>query len=97
MNNLKLSYKNLSEEDISSLVQLIESLNFDIDKLQRERNEYEKSYKNLEKRISEGVFDSQNIKYNNLMEKYKDTLKRLENLRNSRLGKLQIKYWDLKG
>lgn len=31
------------------------------------------------------------------MNKYKETLKRLNNLRNSRLGKLQIKYWDLKG
>lgn len=97
INNLRLSYLNMDEDDIHDLLLMIEYFSVDIDRIQGDLNKYEQSYKNLEKRFNEGAFDSHNIKYNNLLEKYKDTLKRLENLRNSRLGKLQIKYWDFKG
>ncbi|UJS28617.1 hypothetical protein L2Z53_04495 [Macrococcoides canis] len=50
-----------------------------------------------ESKVQAGIREDEAAKYNDLMNKYKDTLKRLNNLRNSRLGKLQIKYWDLKG
>lgn len=50
-----------------------------------------------ESKVQAGIREDEAAKYNDLMNKYKDTLKRLNNLRNSRLGRLQIKYWDLKG
>lgn len=50
-----------------------------------------------ESKVQAGIREDEAAKYDELMNKYKETLKRLNNLRNSRLGKLQIKYWDLKG
>ncbi|WP_414051187.1 hypothetical protein [Macrococcus animalis] len=97
INNIKISKITLQQEDRIHFFNLIETLNQHVSELQNEIKKQEQKMNALEKRINAGAFDSQNIRYNNLMEKYKDTLKRLENLRNSRLGKLQIKYWDLKG
>ncbi|STY75994.1 Uncharacterised protein [Macrococcoides caseolyticum] len=50
-----------------------------------------------ESKVQAGIREDEAAKYNELMNKYKETLKRLNNLRNSRLGRIQIKYWDLKG
>lgn len=50
----------------------------------------------LKSLVEAGMSESQSEKYVNLMEKYKQALTRLDHLRNSKLGKLQMKYWSLK-
>lgn len=50
----------------------------------------------LKSLVEAGMSENQSEKYVNLMEKYKQALTRLDHLRNSKLGKLQMKYWSLK-
>ncbi|MGV2874586.1 hypothetical protein ROU88_01755 [Macrococcus capreoli] len=97
MRHLNIKPIDIDENDMISILSIVKSMNEEVIKLQTQIKKKDQEMERLKKKINAGVFNDQNSNYNQLMEKYKDTLKRLENLRNSRLGKLQIKYWDLKG
>lgn len=87
---------NIQEKNKSYELQIVESLlreqgknNEKIAQLQREKQLLEQS--------SGAVNDDElETRYLDLMEKYKQALKRLEQLRESKLGKLQVAYWNKK-
>ena len=87
---------NIQEKNKSYELQIVESLlreqgknNEKIAQLQREKQLLEQS--------SGAVNDDELVtRYLDLMEKYKQALKRLEQLRESKLGKLQVAYWNKK-
>lgn len=79
---------------------MLKSALFDADqhvaKLKKEKEILQGQYNRLKRRYdSYGIRQSES-EYASLQQKYKETLQRLNNLRESRLGKLQIKYWDLR-
>ena len=87
---------NIQQKSKSYELQIVESLlseqgknNEKIAQLQRETQ--------LLKQSSGSVNDDElETRYLDLMEKYKQALKRLEQLRESKLGKLQVAYWNKK-
>lgn len=87
---------NIQQKSKSYELQIVESLlseqgknNEKIAQLQRETK--------LLKQSSGNVNDDElETRYLDLMEKYKQALKRLEQLRESKLGKLQVAYWNKK-
>lgn len=87
---------NIQEKNKSYELQIVESLlreqgknNEKIAQLQREKQLLEQS--------SGAINDDElETRYLDLMEKYKQALKRLEQLRESKLGKLQVAYWNKK-
>lgn len=53
-------------------------------------------YERLQAQVKNGTLKTKDKDYAALYEKYRDALNRLDNLRNSKLGKLQMKYWELR-
>ncbi|TDL93360.1 hypothetical protein ERX27_10725 [Macrococcus brunensis] len=101
-NNLKqlqpfFSYAVQNNEQSSFLLQqaLLDAEN-EIAKLNKERTILQGQYDRLKRRYQSYGIQQKENEFAKLQQKYKETLHRLNNLRESRLGKLQIKYWDLR-
>lgn len=87
--NVKYKEKSYELEIVESLLREYDENNEVINKLQREINQLQQ--------FRDNTNDSElETRYLDLMEKYKQSLKRLDQLRNSKLGKLQVAYWNQK-
>ncbi|WP_017548085.1 hypothetical protein [Salinicoccus carnicancri] len=78
-------------------MEIIESLLSDADAETRKYQELKSRYDNL-KAVS-GIKQDEDLasRYLNVMDKYKQALDRLDRLRKSKLGRLQMAYWNRKG
>lgn len=88
---LNLQYKNKSFE-----LEIVESLLTEQDSNNEVINQLQKELQYSKTVSGKRNDDELEVKYLDLMEKYKQSLKRLEQLRSSKLGKLQVAYWDRK-
>ena len=88
--NLRLKSKTYEME-------IIESLLSDADAESRKYQELKSRYDNL--KAASGVKQDEDLasRYINVMDKYKQALDRLDRLRKSKLGRLQMAYWNRKG
>lgn len=87
--NVKYKDKSYELEIVESLLREYDKNNEVINRLQREKHQ-------LQQFSSITSDDELETRYFDLMEKYKQSLKRLDQLRNSKLGKLQVAYWNQK-
>ncbi|KKK33987.1 hypothetical protein WN59_10335 [Salinicoccus sediminis] len=88
--NLRLKSKTYEME-------IIESLLSDADAESRKYQELKSRYDNL--KAASGFKQDEDLasRYINVMDKYKQALDRLDRLRKSKLGRLQMAYWNRKG
>src|SRR5699024_2213597 len=88
--NLRLKSKTYEME-------IIESLLSDAGAETRKYQELKSRYDNL--KAASSVKQDENLaeRYLNVMDKYKQALDRLDKLRKSKLGRLQMAYWNRKG
>lgn len=87
--NVKQKNKSYELEIVESLLREYDKNNEIINQLQRENQQLQAS------RIFVNDNDLE-TRYLDLMEKYKQSLSRLEQLRSSKLGKMQVAYWNRK-
>lgn len=91
MLNINVKQKNKSYE-----LEIVESLLREYDKNNEVINQFQReSQQMLDGRILVNDNDLE-TRYLDLMEKYKQSLSRLEQLRSSKLGKMQVAYWNRK-
>lgn len=87
--NVKQKNKSYELEIVESLLREYDKNNEIINQLQRENQQLQAG------RILVNDNDLE-TRYLDLMEKYKQSLSRLEQLRSSKLGKMQVAYWNRK-
>lgn len=87
--NVKQKKKSYELEIVESLLREYDKNNEVINKLQREKQQLYHTVGNVDDNDLE-------TRYLDLMEKYKQSLKRLDQLRSSKLGKMQVAYWNKK-
>ena len=87
--NVKQKNKSYEFEIVESLLREYDKNNEIINQLQRENQQLQAG------RILVNDNDLE-TRYLDLMEKYKQSLSRLEQLRSSKLGKMQVAYWNRK-
>lgn len=87
--NVKQKNKSYELEIVESLLREYDKNNEIINQLQRENQQLQTG------RILVNDNDLE-TRYLDLMEKYKQSLNRLEQLRSSKLGKMQVAYWNRK-
>src|SRR5699024_2838186 len=87
--NVKQKKKSYELEIVESLLREYDKNNEVINKLQREKQQLYNTVGNVDDNDLE-------TRYLDLMEKYKQSLKRLDQLRSSKLGKMQVAYWNKK-
>lgn len=87
--NIRYKEKSYELEIVESLLREYDKNNEIITQLQREKQQLQQFRDNT-------VDDELETRYLDLMEKYKQSLKRLDQLRSSKLGKLQVAYWNQK-
>ena len=87
--NVKQKSKSYELEIVESLLREYDKNNEIINQLQRENQQLQAG------RILVNDNDLE-TRYLDLMEKYKQSLSRLEQLRSSKLGKMQVAYWNRK-
>lgn len=87
--NVKQKNKSYELEIVESLLREYDKNNEIINQLQRE---------NLQLQAGRILVNDNDLetRYLDLMEKYKQSLSRLEQLRSSKLGKMQVAYWNRK-
>ena len=85
--NVKQKSKSYELEIVESLLREYDKNNEIINQLQRENQQLQAG------RILVNDNDLE-TRYLDLMEKYKQSLSRLEQLRSSKLGKMQVAYWN---
>lgn len=87
--NVKQKNKTYELEIVESLLREHDKNNEVISNLQRENQQ-------LQFTCGRADDDDLETRYLDLMEKYKQSLNRLEQLRSSKLGKMQVAYWNKK-
>lgn len=91
MLNINVQQKNKSYE-----LEIVESLLREYDKNNEKINQLQRENQQLQ--AGRGLVNDKDleIRYLDIMEKYKQSLSRLEQLRSSKLGKMQVAYWNKK-
>lgn len=91
MLNINVQQKNKSYE-----LEIVESLLREYDKNNEKINQLQRENQQLQ--AGQGLANNKDleIRYLDIMEKYKQSLNRLEQLRSSKLGKMQVAYWNKK-
>lgn len=91
MLNINVQQKNKSYE-----LEIVESLLREYDKNNEKINQLEREVQQLQAGWGLANDKDLEIRYLDIMEKYKQSLNRLEQLRSSKLGKMQVAYWNKK-
>ncbi|CDZ99231.1 hypothetical protein BN1048_00358 [Jeotgalicoccus saudimassiliensis] len=87
---------NVKQKSKSYELEIVESLLREHDKNNEVISTLEREKQQLQMTGSRADDDDLEKRYLDLMEKYKQSLSRLEQLRSSKLGKMQVAYWNRK-
>lgn len=87
---------NVKQKSKSYELEIVESLLREHDKNNEVISSLEREKQQLQFSSSRADDDDLEIRYLDLMERYKQSLDRLEQLRSSKLGKMQVAYWNRK-
>lgn len=92
----KMLETNVKQKNKSYELEIVESLLREHDKNSEVISSLERENQQLQISGTRTDDDELETRYLDLMEKYKQSLNRLEQLRSSKLGKMQVAYWNRK-